>query len=173
MTISLYDISVRGFLQTLDAVSGYLDKGLAHCREHGIDPETIVETSLFHDMRPFRFQIQLAVHHSLGAAEAMKSGTFLPPHDLPAHDYAGLQALVADARSALSATSEAEIDARLGADVVFKARGMERVFTAEGFVMSFSIPNFHFHATTAYDILRTKGVPLGKRHYLGKMRMKA
>lgn len=172
MTISLYDISVRGFLQTLDAVSGFLDKGLAYCGEHGIAPAEIVETRLFPDMRPFRFQIQLVAHHSFGAVAAVKSGEFLPPSNLAELDYAGLQALIADVRTALRAETEAAINARLGTDVVFKARGMERVFTAEGFVMSLSIPNFHFHATTAYDILRSKGVPVGKLDYVGALRLK-
>jgi hypothetical protein len=60
-----------------------------------------------------------------------------------------------------------------GKDVVFEVRDMKLPFTAEGFLLSFSLPNFYFHATTAYDILRTKGVPLGKRDFLGKMRLKS
>ena len=59
-----------------------------------------------------------------------------------------------------------------GREVVFQIRDFKMPFTAEGFLMSFSLPNFYFHATTAYDILRSKGVPLGKRDYIGQMRMK-
>jgi hypothetical protein len=172
MAISLYDSSVRAFLQTLDAVSGYLDKGLAHCKENGIDPETIVESRLFADMQPFRFQIQLATHHSFGATQAVRTGLFQQLADKPDHDYAGLQALVANARRALREVTPAEIDAREGADVFLGSRESARVFTAEAFVMSFSLPNFHFHATTAYDILRWKGAPVGKLDYLGALRMK-
>ena len=127
MAISLYDISVRSFLQTLDAVSGFLDKGLAHFQASGVDPESIVEARLFPDMRPFRFQIQLVAHHSFGAVEAVRSGVFHAPRDLPAHDYAGLQTLIADARASLRGLTPAEIDAREGADVVFKVRDFERV----------------------------------------------
>ena len=60
-----------------------------------------------------------------------------------------------------------------GKDVVFEVRDMKLPFTTEGFLLSFSLPNFYFHAATAYDILRTKGVPLGKRDFLGKMRLKS
>jgi hypothetical protein len=60
-----------------------------------------------------------------------------------------------------------------GKDVVFAVREIKLPFTAEGFLQTFSLPNFFFHATTAYDILRTKGVPVGKRDFLGKMRLKS
>ena len=65
-----------------------------------------------------------------------------------------------------------EVEAYEGKDVIFKFGQAAMPFTAEGFLMSFSLPNLHFHATTAYDILRTKGVPLGKRDYLGPLRLK-
>lgn len=172
MAISLYEASVMSYLQTLGAVGGYLEKGLAHCRDNSIAPEEIVETRLYPDMLPFRFQIQSVVHHSLGAIVGMKSGVFRPPADLPAHDYPALQALVVDARDALAKLSPEEVNGLEGADVIFEFRERKAPFTAEGFLLSFSLPNFHFHATTAYDILRAKGVPLGKRDFLGTMQLK-
>ena len=172
MKLSLYEASVPGYLQTLTAVSGFLDKGLAHCRENGIDPEAMVETRLYPDMLPLRFQIHSVVHHSLGTIEAMESGVFRPPSDLPQHDYAGLQALVVQTREALQKFKPDAINAREGAEIIFEFRKNRLPFTAEGFLLSFSLPNFYFHATTAYDILRSKGVPLGKRDYLGALRMK-
>lgn len=172
MALSLYEASVPGYLQILNAVGGYLDKGLKHLRENGIDPESIVESRVYPDMLPFRFQIQSVAHHSLGAVESMMSGVFRPPTDLPAHDYAGLQALVASARDALAKVSPDTLNAREGAEVIFELRGNKLPFTAEHFLLSFSLPNFHFHAATAYDILRSKGVPLGKRDFLGALRMK-
>ena len=64
MAISLYDLTVANFLQTLGAVDGFLAKGLAHCKEKNIDPNEIVETRLYADMLPFRFQVLAAAHHS-------------------------------------------------------------------------------------------------------------
>jgi hypothetical protein len=172
MTISLYDASVASYIQTATAVAGFLDRGLAHCQDNGTDPEALVETRLFPDMAPLRFQIVSVVHHSLGAIEGMKSGLFGPPTDKTPHDYAGLQKLIADALTALKGLKPAEVDALSGKDVAFQL-GEHRVpFTAEGFLLSFSLPNFHFHATTSYDILRSQGVPLGKRDYMGPLRIK-
>ncbi len=86
-------------------------------------------------------------------------------------DYAGLQKLVTDAREALEEITPREVNALEGKDVIFSVRDMKLPFKAEGFLQSFSLPNFHFHATTAYDILRHKGVPLGKRDYMGRLKL--
>jgi len=83
MAISLYDLSVTSFLQVLGAVGGFLDRGLAHCMDNGLDPEEIVETRLFPDMLPFRFQLQSFAHHSLGAIEGVRKGVFGPPPPAP------------------------------------------------------------------------------------------
>ncbi len=172
MTTSLHDLCVPGYLQTLGAVAAFLDKGLAWCKERGVDAESIVEAKLADDMLPFRFQIVSVTHHSLGAVNGVKAGQFEPPGASTA-DYAGLQKLVADTIAALKATTPAELNACAGKDMVFLLRGNKIPFTAEGFIQSFSLPNFYFHATTAYDILRSKGAPLGKRDFLGQMRMKS
>jgi hypothetical protein len=172
MTTSLYDLSVASFLQTLGGVSGFLDKGLAHCTANNIGPNDVVETRLYADMLPFRFQIQAVAHHSLGAIEGVKRGLFQPPSQLAPLDYQGLQKHIADARDALQKLTPAEVNALEGRDVVFQIRDFKMPFTAEGFIMSFSLPNLYFHATTAYDILRMKGVPLGKRDYMGQLRLK-
>ena len=170
MAITLYDLSVGCFLQTLGAVEGFLAKGLAHCEEKGIDPDQIVGTRLCEDMLPFRFQIVAVAHHSAGAIEGAKAGHFSPPGPSTA-DYAGLQKLVADARNSLEELTPGEVNALEGKDVIFTVRDMKLPFKAEGFLQSFSLPNFYFHATTAYDILRHKGVPIGKRDYMGRMKL--
>ncbi len=79
---------------------------------------------------------------------------------------------IVETREALEQLAPADVDALEGKDVVFQIRDTRIPFTAEGFIQSFSLPNFYFHATTAYDILRSKGVPLGKRDFLGRMRLK-
>ena len=86
MAISLYDATVAGFQQTLAGVAGFLDRGLAHCHDNNIDPETLVEARLYGDMLPLRFQVQLVAHHSIGAIEAVKAGAFVPPMNLPPED---------------------------------------------------------------------------------------
>ena len=172
MAISLYDVSVTSFLQTLGGVSGFLERGLAHCQDNGIDPEEIVETRLFPDMLPFRFQVISVAHHTKGAIDGVKAGVFSPGGVMEPLNYSGLQALVADAQAALKALTPDEVNAFEGRDMFFQFGDRKMPFTAEGFLMSFSLPNLHFHATTAYDILRMKGVPLGKRDYMGALRLK-
>lgn len=172
MAFSLYDASVANYVQILGGVSGFLEKGLAHCKEKSVDPAEIVDTRLCDDMWPFRAQIVSVVHHSRGALEGVKNGTFSPPTVKPDLDYAALQAMVSDAHKELSEVSPDAVNALAGRAVTFKVGERTIPFTAEGFLMSFSLPNFYFHATTAYDILRHKGVPLGKRDFMGRLKIK-
>ena len=172
MAMSLYDASITNYLQFLSALDGILAKGLAHCKEKSISPEELVEARLYPDMQHLRFQIQLVSHHCVHAIEAIKGGVFYPPRDLAAPDYAGLQKMIVDARTAMEKETPAAINAREGKDVLLDFGERKLPFTAEGFLQSMSLPNFYFHATTAYDILRMKGVPLGKRDFMGAMRMK-
>lgn len=173
MGISLYDFSVANYLQTLSAVSGFLEAGRTHFETNKVDLNEIVETKLAPDMFPFRFQVQSVAHHSRGAIEGVKSGVFLPPPPAPTLDYAALQKLVTEARDALQQVTPAEINALEGKDVTFQLGSFKMPFTAEGFILSFSLPNFYFHATTAYDILRMKGVQIGKRDFMGMPRLKS
>jgi hypothetical protein len=172
MAISLYDLSVASYLQTLGAVSGFLERGLAHCRDNNIDPEEVVETRFYGDMAPFRFQVISVVHHSAGAMAGVKAGAFGPPTESRPLNYVQLQELVTEARATLGKLTAAEVSALEGTDVSFQIGDFKLPFTAENFVMSFSMPNFYFHATTAYDILRSKGVPVGKRDFMGEVRTK-
>jgi hypothetical protein len=163
---------VTPFLQILGSVAGFMDKAKTHFEKNGVELGEIVETSLYPDMLPFRFQIGSVAHHSQGAIDGVKAGLFSPPGGGAELDYAGLQKRVGDARAALEALDPATVNGWAGKDMVFKLGERSLPFTAEDFLTSFSTPNFYFHATTAYDILRSKGVPLGKRDFLGQMRMK-
>ena len=176
MPISLYNLSVISYLQTLGAMHGFLGRGSAHFEATGSDPDSVLDERLYGDMEPFKFQVWNSVHSSLGALNGLKAGVFGPPPPSPAGmDYAGLQKVVSNALQELQQFKADEIDALQGKDVRYElpSRNIVLPFTAEGFVLSFSLPNFYFHATTAYDILRHKGVPLGKRDFLGKMLLKS
>ena len=170
MSLSLYDVTVPSFLQTLGGVAGFLEKGAAHFKATNVDPDTIVDVRLFPDMLPFWFQVSSVAHHTIDAINGVKAGVFSPGGAAPPLSYADLQKLIADAQADLAKVSADELNALQGNDMVFAMGEMKIPFTAEGFLMSFSLPNLHFHATTAYDILRIQGVKLGKRDYLGAMR---
>ena len=173
MASLLYDLSVGSYLQTLGGVAGFLQRGLDHFRDNGVDPDEIVAARLCGDMLPLSFQIVSVAHHSLGAIEGVKHGEFGPPRRSPPTEYAALQKLVADTMEELKTLTPEEVNSLHGRDVIFKVGDYTAPFTAENFLMSFSLPNFYFHAATAYDILRWKGAPLGKRDFMGPMRIKA
>jgi hypothetical protein len=173
VSISFHDASVGTYLQVLKAVAGVLDKGASHAAEAGLDLKEIVMTRLREDMMPFHFQVVSVAHHSWGAMQGMQAGTFRPPSFDLDKDYAGLQTLVAEALDGLAGLEESEVEALAGKSLVFKLGKTELPFTNPNFLLSFSLPNFYFHATTTYDILRMLGVPLGKMDFLGRMKVGA
>ena len=159
------------FLQTVSAVGGFLDRAATYCTETGANPDDFVDVRLFDDMEPFHFQIECVAHHSVCALEAMKNGVFAPPALLVAPiPFADLQAMIAQAEAALKALTPDEVNSWSGKDLDLQLGPRRLAFTPETLFLSFSLPNFHFHAVTAYNILRTRGVPLGKRDYEGWLR---
>ncbi len=171
MSLSLYDVSITNYLQTLGAVAHILEKGAAHASAQGRDPDELARLRLRDDMADFSFQIISVWHHSLGAIRGVREGLFQPPPKLGELGYAELQGLVAEASAELAAVQADELNAMADKPLLFRAGQMEVPFTATNFILSFSLPNFYFHATTAYDILRIEGTPLGKMDYLGALRV--
>ncbi|MBM30089.1 MAG: hypothetical protein CMD77_04135 [Gammaproteobacteria bacterium] len=171
MPVSLFDGTVARFEQTLSATLGVLEKGRTHCKENGVNLDDIVETSLHPDMRPFRFQVISTVHHSAGALVGVKKGEFSPPQTAD-QNYEVLQGMVEGALKEIQGIDRGELEARGGADLTFRMGKNSIPFTVEDFLLSFSIPNFYFHATTTYDILRSQGVPVGKMDFLGNLQVK-
>ena len=171
--ISLYTATVPAFRQIIAATGGVLRKGEAFAAEHDIDPATLVAAHLAADMLPLAYQVKSVCDHSVKAIEGVRAGSFSPHRDAFPTDFAGMHALLAATDATLAAIDPAEIDGFVGRDMAF-VMGTYRVdYAAEDFLLSFSLPNFYFHATTAYDILRARGVPLGKRDYLGRPRVRA
>lgn len=172
MALSLYDITVPTFQQSLGALAGVLDKGEAHAAGKGMAVDEWVGARLFSDMAPLSFQVKQAAHHSAGALAAVQKGVFAPDITPPPERFTDLKHMVANALDALARHTPADINALEGRDMRFEFRERVLPFTAENFLLSFSMPNFYFHATTAYDIFRHNGVPLGKRDFMGKLHLK-
>ena len=160
------------YQQILGAVSGLLDKAEAFCAEKGIAPSDLVQARLAPDMLPFAYQVKSTVVHSLGAIEGVRRGVFSPDMSQPPETLAALKTRVADTLEALAKVDPAEVDGFVGRDMRFEFAERRIEFTAEDFLLTFSQPNFYFHATTAYDILRWKGLSIGKRDFLGRLRTK-
>lgn len=173
MATSLYELSVPTFLQTVSAVAGFLDRAARHCVETGADPDEFVHARLFDDMAPFHFQIEAAWHHSVWGLEAAKTGVFAPPALVGPVPFADLQAMIDKAERALKALTPDEVNGWADKDLDLQIGPRRLAFTSETLILSFSLPNFHFHAVTAYGILRSRGVPLGKRDYEGRLRTRS
>ena len=170
MATTFYDLSVPTFLQTVKAVGGFLDRAARHCAEIGADPDDFVQVRLFEDMAPFHFQIEAASHHAVWGLEAAKSGVFAPPALVGPVPFADLRAMMDKAQTVLEVLTPDEVNGWAGKELDLQIGPRRLAFTSETLILSFSLPNFHFHAVTAYDILRMRGVPLGKRDYEGQLR---
>jgi hypothetical protein len=171
MSLSLYEVVIPPFQQILTSVAALLDKAEAWCGENGIAPEDIIQARLANDMLPFAYQVKSTAVHSLGAIEGVRRGTFSPDMEPPPETFSDLSKRIADTRGGLSAIDPEEMNGFAGRPMRFSVRGHYADYTAESFLLTFSKPNFYFHATTAYDILRWKGLAVGKVDYLGRLNM--
>jgi hypothetical protein len=173
MPLSLHAATIPTALQILGSVAALIDKAEAHCGQQGLAPAALVEARLAPDMKPFAYQISSCAWHCAQAIAGVRAGLFAPDFAPPPTDFAGLRDCIARARDVLLAVTEAEMESFIGKPMRFEVGDFRLDFLAEEFLLSFSQPNFHFHATTAYDILRAQGLPVGKLDYLGNMRVVA
>ena len=172
MALTLYAATVPSYRQILASVAGLLTKAQAFCAEGGLAPADIIQARLASDMLPFSFQVRATVGHSIGAIEALRRGTYSPDRSPLPETFAELEPLVARAEAALEALDPGELETLAEREVLFVSGERRLPFTGENFLLSFAQPNFYFHAATAYDILRWKGVPIGKRDFTGQVRVK-
>ena len=169
MSFSLYQAIIPTYLQILGATAKLLDKAEAHCESTGTAVETILQARIAEDMLPFASQVSFVAHHSRGAIEGVRKGVFSPDMTPPPENFNGLRAKISDARQALEALTEAEINIFIGEPMSFQMGDYRIDFVAENFLLSFSQPNFYFHAATAYNILRGKGLAIGKMDFMGQL----
>jgi hypothetical protein len=167
MSLSLYDLSVPVFTRGLGQLTHLLDKSLAHAKANGIDPATLFDARLAPDMLTLAGQVQRASDASkLGVARI--AGLTAPSFPDEEKTWDDLVARIARTQDFLKTVERAQVDGQEERDVVIKAGGGEAHFTAQRYLLQFALPNFFFHVTTAYDVLRHKGMPIGKLDYLGK-----
>lgn len=169
---SLYDAVVPSNLQILGAVDALLDEAEAFCTGHGRAPSDLIEARLAPNMLPLGYQVKSCAVHSVGGIEGVRSGTFTPDMAPWPTDFAELHAVLQSAIANLKGLDRDAFDALAENDTQFAFGETRLPFTGANFLLSFSQPNFYFHATTAYAILRAQGVKLGKRDFLGMPRTK-
>jgi hypothetical protein len=171
MPLSLHAAFVPSALQMLGTTHGLLDKAESWCAEQSSEPGDIIGACLHEDMLPFAYQVKSVATHTGGAMDGLRVNVFSPHMAEPPRDFAGLRARIDEAIATLEGVTEDELEGKIGQPMFFQMRDFRMPFTAEDFLLSFSQPNYYFHAATAYDILRMKGVQVGKRDFLGRMRL--
>ncbi len=172
MSFSLYDAVVPSNLQILGAVEGLITKAQSFCTEQGKSERDLIEARLAPDMLPFGYQVKSCCAHSIGGIEGTKVGSFSPDMSPWPTDFDSLRDLLHRATDQLKSVSRELVDGLAEKDTHFSFGETKLPFTGANFLLSFSQPNFYFHATTAYAILRAEGVKLGKRDFMGKPRIK-
>lgn len=169
MTFSLHAATIPPYLQILGSVANLVDRAEAWCAETSTPAEEVIGARLIADMLPFTYQVKSTAEHSIGAIHSVRAGFATPSLAMPPTTFAELRDKVAAARAELAAVEPAEVDSFVGKPVRFEFKAMTRDFTAENFLIGYALPNFYFHAVTAYDLLRARGVQLGKRDFLGEL----
>lgn len=166
MSLSLYEISIPVFRHSLRNLAVILEKGRTWADETGLEHDELLNARLYADMKPLTFQVQRA--SDAARFTAVRVGQVEPlsiADDESTFDQ--LQARIATTLSYLDTVPADAMDGRDEAEVVLKFRDREVTFTARDYVTAYAIPNFFFHVTTAYGLLRHNGVPLGKIDFLG------
>jgi hypothetical protein len=166
MTISMYQVSVPVFTRNLTALIGVLTKAEAFAEAKKFDQAVLLGTRLYPDMFPLAVQVgQVCTHATRGVAQL--AGLTQPDFGAPETTIAALKERVSKALAFVKTATAAQIDGTEDKDIVLKFGTREMPFKGEQFLVGFTLPNFFFHYTTAYNILRSVGVEVGKRDFMG------
>jgi len=170
---SLYEATVPSYLQTLRGTIAWLEKAEAFTEASPHSEAEMMKAALVPDMFPFNRQVRACAMHSQGALEGAFAGVFSP--DLSPHpeSFVGLRERLGEAVAYLEALEPEAVNALIGKPMRFEFGETRLPFTAENFLLSFSQPNYYFHTTTAYAILRHMGIEIGKKDYLARLRLAA
>jgi hypothetical protein len=166
MAISMYRASVPVFVQFLTSLSEFLAKAAAHAEAKKVEPSVYVTGRLAPDMFALARQVQIATDMAKGAA-ARLSGTDVPGYADTETTFPELQARIKKTLDFIQGVKPEAFDGADDRDITLKAGPNELHFKGEAYLTTFALPNFFFHITTTYGILRHMGVELGKKDFLG------
>jgi hypothetical protein len=166
MTLSMYQASAPRFSNTLKNLSAILDKAQAHVEAKKLDAAAFTSYRLYPDMFPMVRQVQAACDTAKGAV-ARLAGVEVPKHEDTEQTFADLKARIAQTIAFIQSVQPAQVDGSEDKEIVLKMRSGEVKFKGMQYLLGHALPNFYFHVTTAYNILRHNGVELGKRDYIG------
>ena len=166
MTLSMYDASIPALKHMLNSLAAILKKAAEHAASRKIDPAVLVSARLFPDMLPLSKQIQIATDQAKGCA-ARLAGVDIPRFEDNETTFDELQARIVKTIAFLDGFKAPQIDGSEAREIAFQLHETKLEFTGRQYLLSWVLPNFYFHVTTAYNILRHNGVDIGKRDFLG------
>jgi hypothetical protein len=168
MAISLYQASVPVFIRMLANLKAVLEKGAAHAQAKKIDEAVLLDARLYPDMFAFTRQVQIACDFARGTG-ARLAGKEPPAFDDTEKSFAELAVRVDRSVDYLRTLSAGDIDGSESREIVRAIRGEPKRFTGINYLLQFALPNFFFHTTTAYAILRHNGIEIGKADFIGAL----
>ena len=167
MSISMHQISVPVYIQYLDALSGVLDKAAAHCAAHKIDESVLLQMRVFPDMFDLARQVGIALHFS-GGTIAQLAGIETPDFGAEDASFADLKGRIVKALNFINGITSDQLAGSEDRQIELKQATRTLNFTGQVFFLHHAMPQFCFHCTTAYNILRQAGVEIGKRDFMGE-----
>ena len=167
MSLSMYDASVPVIKQMLASLADVLAKAEAHSRENGIDPNTLLQARLAPDMFPLTRQVQIACDFGKSIPSRL-AGVDVPAYDDSEQTFAELRARIARTLAFIDGIDPAGFDGSEGRPIVLRpGTPKERSLGGQAYLLHYGLPQFFFHVTTAYALLRHHGVGIGKKDYMG------
>lgn len=164
--MSLHRIAAPTYLQLLDSMQTLLDKGLAHCEARKIDQSVILHSRLYPDMFPFVRQVQAVADHASNSCQRLAGrDAVTPPREETT--FQALKQRIANSRSTVESVSAETMNAYADREIVFSVGPRRAAMKGWDYLVHYALPNFYFHHTTAYSILRHNGIEVGKRDFLG------
>jgi uncharacterized protein len=163
----MFDTSIPYLTHYLKAFSAILKKAEAHCEAKKIDPNVLLNFRLFPDMLAFTRQVQIACDFAKGCG-ARLAGVAVPSYADDEKSFADLQARIAKTLDFIGGFTKEQLKGAATCNITIKVGGQDRTMTGEEYLSGFVLPNFYFHITTAYNILRHNGVELGKGDFMGR-----
>ena len=168
MPFGMYQASVPAFLNMLKNLSAILDKAEAYAARHKIEPEVLLNWRLAPDMFALTRQVQIAADFAKGTT-ARLAGREVPKYADEEKSFAELKARIAKTVKFVEGFAPKDIDGSEARDISLTVGGQDMHFKGKPYLVHFALPNFYFHVTTAYDILRACGLEIGKRDFLGEI----
>lgn len=166
MSLSMHEASAATFKRMLHALAALLKKAEAHAAARKVDPEALLSARLFPDMFSFTRQVQLTCDFAKLCC-ARLSGIEAPKHEDNEKSFQELRARVTATLAFIDGLKAKDIDGTENKEITLKIAGKDTQMKGRDYLLFFALPNFYFHATTAYGLLRHNGVEVGKRDFLG------